>query len=377
MTCSIPITRQVHVVFNYAIFLSGMHIIEGLPLQDTDSSKMQWLSSETSLAQWHSNRESVNSFLGNKSSVPPEVQELEAEGLTLKKLQEAIVRSEMGAVVIRRAFTTPVDMSLAWIQQHSSSKSKQFTLKNNYMNPMLWDRKCGPSAAELNFTTRERKKKGVTIASYLSSTEPTDYHIFETPGKSCYKPNEELGWNFSHWKFLAAADHLERLALGKLGNKNQRLDISIRRALSVGVRPIFSVDRPLTGVAFHVHSATWLALTHGRKAWWLGPEHLAGTLKSLGSNATATSPCQYLKKRPHPKLKFILQDAGDIIVFGTDVSHATCSLETSVGIGKQVGFQAVPYLSLDRRVNTSCKNTECSRMKALGYLKKGSTEPDQ
>merc|ERR1719335_1521379 len=97
-----------------------------------------------------------------------------------------------------------------------------------------------------------------------------------------------------------------------------------------------------------MHSATWAALTHGRKAWWLGPARLATSFNSMGNDDDATSPCNYLehgRARPHPDVKFVVQEPGEILIFGEGVSHATCSLEPSIMVGNQMGYYSVPYLS--------------------------------
>ena len=88
---------------------------------------------------------------------------------------------------------------------------------------------------------------------------------------------------------------------------------------------------------YHAHASTWAAMTHGQKAWWIG-RNLAATLSAMGNNATAVNSCFYLDKRPHPSVKFVVQDVGEILLVGEHVPHTACALAPIVLVGSQFGY---------------------------------------
>lgn len=114
-----------------------------------------------------------------------------------------------------------------------------------------------------------------------------------------------------------------------------------RRILSIGARG--------AGTQFHTHGPTWLALVRGVKLWWLGPAWTANELIVLGNNASAPATCAWLaaaRGRPHPAVRIVVQRAGDVLVVGEQVVHATCDIEDSMAVGAQMGFYDSRWMDL-------------------------------
>jgi len=103
-------------------------------------------------------------------------------------------------------------------------------------------------------------------------------------------------------------------------------------------RPVVSVAAA-TGSAgtLHGHEHTWFALLRGTKAWWISSSPAPKAVLQEGEHPT-THPCRWLEEAPprELKLKFCLQQAGEIVYFADGQHHATCNLEDFVlGIGAQ------------------------------------------
>jgi len=130
-------------------------------------------------------------------------------------------------------------------------------------------------------------------------------------------------------------------------------------ALDRGMRPIFSVLPRATGVHFHQHAGTWFALTHGTKVWWLGRNEDFDALVGAAADASGApvSPCSYLG-HPPPRSRVVVQRAGEVLFFGEGVLHATCAVETSIGVGNQMGFYHTPWVDVSSPPLSSsgCKN---------------------
>jgi hypothetical protein len=252
----------------------------------------------------------------------------------------------MGAAIITNAFQVSANLSWTWVK----TGTNQYLANNGF-----FDFFHGPACSgdrRSAFCSRRSQISNVTISDYLAEN-PTDFHIFQASPTfeasitqhACQKDKLQFG---------SIEDVLMKAVLGENALGKSFLDSSITSVLSQGLRPIFSAAHEAVGVNFHMHSATWAALTHGRKAWWLGPATLATTFNSMGNNELATSPCKYLgHERPHPDVKFVVQEPGEILIFGEGVSHATCTLEPSIMVGNQMGFYDVPYLTSGRPV---CKS---------------------
>ncbi|CAJ1419664.1 unnamed protein product [Effrenium voratum] len=89
-----------------------------------------------------------------------------------------------------------------------------------------------------------------------------------------------------------------------------------------------------SGTQLHSHEETWLALLHGRKAWWIAGEEPSRELLSE-EQANTRHPCQWLEEGAPEGLTFCVQQPGEVIYFGLRL-HATCNLDDYVlGIGAQ------------------------------------------
>lgn len=266
----------------------------------------------------------------------------------ISRVNEMLAKSPLSAVVIRRAFDVEKDIPLSLLADQPGT----YSLNNGFygyedVNGEA-ERKLAESCsvpATAPFRNRARKCDHVQLKDYFSDdVQATDFHMFyatrgEADEPSCYWPQ--------HTSYPPGSI-FETLAQAVLGDspRNTTLGRNMREALRSGHRPMATAMRPATSIGFHSHSATWFGLTHGRKAWWLGPPRLAAQLKKLGSDESAQNSCQYLQQPPHPELTFFVQEPGDIIIFGEQVPHATCALLPSMGLGNQMGFYAERYLNL-------------------------------
>ncbi|CAK9092484.1 unnamed protein product [Durusdinium trenchii] len=117
-------------------------------------------------------------------------------------------------------------------------------------------------------------------------------------------------------------------------------------------RPIFSIGVSGGSVPRHGnHPETWHALLSGIKAWWL-PK-----LASKASAALAASsfegwddPCGSIQKtieghQVPTGISLCVQNQGEVLYFGDNVEHATCSLsDFSLAVGAQGHTEAWPDL---------------------------------
>merc|ERR550514_911598 len=129
----------------------------------------------------------------------------------------------------------------------------------------------------------------MTMSEYAAEKK-TDFHVFQTS----LKPTSHVDCQPEKLEGGSIEDVLMKAVLGLNGLGRCLLSSSITSVLRQGLRPIFSAAHEAVGVSFHMHAATWAALTHGRKGWWLGPAKLATTFKEMGNDELATNPCNYL-----------------------------------------------------------------------------------
>lgn len=97
-----------------------------------------------------------------------------------------------------------------------------------------------------------------------------------------------------------------------LAGGGSSLQPAVARLLSRGMRRIFSAGRAGAAVQFHEHGTTWFALTHGRKAWWLGPPNLSLELASFGRGASACSYLALPQSSPDGRVSLVVQEAGEV-----------------------------------------------------------------
>jgi hypothetical protein len=268
----------------------------------------------------------------------------------MSRVNEMLAKSPLSAVVIRRAFDVEKDIPLSLLADQPGT----FSLNNGFygyedVNGEA-ERKLAESCsvpATAPFRNRARKCDHVQLKDYFSDdVQATDFHMFyatrgEADEPSCYWPQ--------HTSYPPGSI-FETLAQAVLGDspRNTTLGRNMRKILWSGLRPIATGMRPGTSFPFHGHEATWFALTHGRKAWWIGPPRLTSHLAMLGSDEHwfQQKTCEYLQQHPHPEVTRFVQEPGDIIIFGEQVPHATCALLPSFGFGNQMGFYPEPYLNL-------------------------------
>ena len=122
--------------------------------------------------------------------------------------------------------------------------------------------------------------------------------------------------------------------------------LEARRWTRGAARRIFTIGAKGAGASFHAHEATWLALTSGIKVWWVGPPSLSIELAQLGNDESTNGTCSWLARKPHPKLRVVVQRPGDVLFLGEFVPHATCNLAPTMGVGAQMGFFDTRWLNL-------------------------------
>ncbi|CAE7215603.1 secG [Symbiodinium natans] len=96
-------------------------------------------------------------------------------------------------------------------------------------------------------------------------------------------------------------------------------DFDLRPTVQIGMAEA-------SGTQLHFHEETWLAILHGRKAWWIAPADPSDEI-DREERANTQHPCQWLEEPPPAGLRFCIQQPG---------LHATCNLDSFVfGIGAQ------------------------------------------
>ena len=112
-------------------------------------------------------------------------------------------------------------------------------------------------------------------------------------------------------------------------------------------RPIFSVGVSGGSVPTHgSHPETWHALLSGIKAWWLSSEKASDLQNFQGWEDPCGSLQRTLEGHEVPGgIHLCVQHAGEILYFGDNVEHSTCSLsEFSLAVGAQGHTETWPDL---------------------------------
>lgn len=270
-------------------------------------------------------------------------------------LLRTVANAPQHAVLVRNAFTPP-EAGLAALIQRSGTRF--------YAAGTCHDQ-VASQACQADGTWSRRS--GAQMLGEALGPRPTDFHIFHA------SPQQEGRGFLGMCRGRFDAGTVERLLLDTVLQpptaredataRTPRLDPGIGRILGRGNRHIFTAMRPAASVQFHTHGATWFALTHGRKMWWLGPPQMAESLNSVGSSKPFPPACAYLSEpsaRLDARVRQVVQQPGDILVFGEGVPHATCALNASLGVGMQMGYSLeAPYLleHTDWRCSTSAETT--------------------
>lgn len=305
-------------------------------------------------------RDAVNSFARDLHRSHRELPVLNLPSLA--NFLDAVRTAPMGAVAINHAFRTgchsdtaarmnkprTLARSCAFGDLPFLNETREYSVNNGFFVPPPGCGSRGPPKVS------KRRYANVRLGSFLGSAAAggshshdayTEFHIFEAHPQRAPQTDErdKCVGDFEG----GTLEHALMYEL-VLGAPTTTLAPPLVALLRSGNRPIFSAMRRGASIAFHHHSPTWFALTHGRKAWWLGPAASAGALKAIANQPTSRRACEYLalqRHRPHPALTLFIQEAGEVLVFGEDVAHATCALEDSLGVGNQMGHSRVPFLT--------------------------------
>jgi len=333
--------------------MNSMSSREERPLKGQQAAPV-WLSSHsTRFSSQRAALQAVEEFLlaGIPAQQLPEmdVRELHGEaGRT--KLLRTVAQLPMGSLLLSNAFR-----QIPWrlLERSFHNSTRLYPLNNGFFPTARLraihesftcvGRRLPPRALSyaVGHDFSRRLDLTSTFEAYWNGQNLTDMHVFVgVPNDPSNCAQGEFGENTTEGVVYRSV----------LDGEFSNLPPHLSRILRSGQRPIFSAMHKGTGVNFHHHANTWFALTHGRKAWWIGPPTVAHTLSELGNNDHALNPCEYLhlhERKPHAKLLFHVQEAGQIILFGDHVAHATCALENSIGVGSQMGFteDTPPYLN--------------------------------
>jgi len=262
----------------------------------------------------------------------------------VERLMAAIAAARFHAVVITDAFAVRTPLHALTVM----AGARRYTANNGRF----------ASQHACNQTSMAPRRASLVSLDDLfgsGAPNPSDMHIFHAvPHGKLAGPRRAKG------RDKAAAQQCQKSAFEPGSVESLLLDATVlqgngtqvsrqlSRLLRRGRRRIFTAMRAAMSIQFHDHEATWFALTHGRKAWWLGAQDSAPMWRALGSGRHLFSACEYLhlpRNRPDPDLGFLVQEAGEIIIFGEGVAHATCALEDSLGVGIQMGFSESPFIT--------------------------------
>lgn len=352
--------------------------IQGVPSSEGEISIIDlsgnWISNESSLADVHASLDIVQEYL-KTAGFDGEVLQVDASKFQgkqrdslIQEVQQALAAAPLGAVLVRNAFNPSGNISLATAKKLLQKSTAHFELNNGYYpveaEETRIEKQCREETNQLfksqglNSQDSRNRRTAVTsrtmMQNYLNGNILTDMHMFASVPSGCHHECcGKLGVHFD----VGSLPHALRQEFQQGMQYKGPAFAGFADALFTGRREIATVMRQGTSIQFHSHSPTWFALTHGQKAWWLGPPGLAKLLKQIGSGNARS--CEYLREKPHPGVKAVVQGPGDILFFGERVSHATCALETSMGVGDQVGYFDKPFLNLTG--DSHCKHQGASK----------------
>ena len=286
-----------------------------------------------------------------------EVPRLDGESLSLAKLEAALASDADGVALIKNLFPPPEHVTWEWAEERLCADcllltTQWFAYESRASVGKQQDASWSRLAAVRD--SCDRATPSSSAGARGKRMEPWPNRRYEYPvslhGLSLRDYLSELG-ALTGLKHFGAADGplgagprhalIDDLAEAMIVDKEARAKWfrgAGRRILSIGAKG--------AGIQFHQHAPTWLALAKGRKAWWVGPASAAIELAALGNNASAPATCSYLAARPHPALRLIIQEPGDVIMLGEFVAHATCNLEESMGFGAQMGYYETRWIDL-------------------------------
>eukprot|EP00966_Prymnesium_polylepis_P044138 1023221-Prymnesium_polylepis.1 len=278
---------------------------------------------------------SASRFVAEAAWPPTSVPVLDARALSPKRLIDAVRTAPMNAVLLQHAFSAAE--SLETVVRSSRAVRTTYSANNGrFPSPPACGRPAAPS----------RLAGTLRLTDLLASTAgTTDFNIFHAVPAAALSRRENCHGEFANGTVEA---RLMAEVLDAPGSRASGLAATLNR----GHRQIFSAGRAGASVQFHEHAFTWFALTHGRKAWWLGPASIARQLTAYGGGA---STCTYLPTVPDARVAFIVQGPGEILLFGEGVAHATCNLNASLGVGIQMGYTRNGQLALDSALHCTAE----------------------
>jgi hypothetical protein len=270
---------------------------------------------------------------------------LSGANVTEEALEAALATDRDGAALVRGAFFSPGFATWDWAD--SSLPQIHLTLTSMFVRDTVqWSMptdaihiSCGLPLVPLQRWAAPRRvatpsEHRLSLAQYRTTGGGTGWKFFWTRERTSMEDTEfTLGPESPPPHAM-----LNALLEAVTESGDAALPLRLRRAMRRGWRPVLAIGAQGSGIQFHAHAPTWFALTHGVKAWWIGPVRAARELVQQGNNATASSTCAYLDRRPHPELRLVIQKPGDVLFFGEWVPHATCNLEDTIGVGYQMGF---------------------------------------
>ena len=215
----------------------------------------------------------------------------------LRSLLQAIEHSATSSVIVRRAFRPQL------LERSAPMLRAQYDGTNGFFP--------APPACNVSNERRRRRVGPLHLSDVFASGHGgkpalTDLHISLVIPALSHRP--EPASRGCHGRFGPGSVEDALLSQVLTSGSGSVIQAPVLQWLARGHRQIFSAGRAGAHVQFHVHGATWLALTHGRKAWWLGPRRLAIQLWSFGTDAPT---CDYLtrpRNRPDARVAFVVQE---------------------------------------------------------------------
>lgn len=250
--------------------------------------------------------EAVRRFLQHGAS-SCEFAAVDARNLSRKAFRKLAAKSEGGLVL--RGLTEPWLTSASWSKDGILERFGQYFIQTGTGR---WDRpEATPEVLLEDFFLSANETAKNLVAKGYSHRLVSE--AFWGPEGEC-SPSTVASWHCNG----SAAKEISPKILA---------DFDLRPTVQIGMSEA-------SGTQLHVHEETWLAVLHGRKAWWIAPEEPSEEILRE-EHANARHPCQWLEESPPAGLRFCVQQPGEVIYFGPRL-HATCNLDPFVfGIGAQ------------------------------------------
>eukprot|EP01050_Picozoa_sp_SAG11_P016388 SAG11_NODE_2232_length_3656_cov_3.028957_4_plen_491_part_00 len=233
-----------------------------------------------------------------------------------------------------------------WAAREHWASTAAFVARHGEMSVGLTD---GP---ELVFGGPEAVARHMPLREAMATME-ADPDAFLFMGGQHWPSNSSLLADFQtpEWSVLRGFSPAPGMAMTDVGKE--------RSTSGSGLNSwhMLSVGGPNSGLPWHLHGQTWIALLSGRKRWFVTPpEGLPGREEMRGQPlqmAAAWAAATYPRMLEAQKaaggvlpLRECVQRPGELFYLPTGWNHLTLNLETTVAVGAQSAFNGKAELAL-------------------------------